>query len=429
MNYKMFSCIFALTVFMVGNQSLYAGLFGDSRDKQSRSKMVYVRDFNIEEGYAANDQIKYRVREIIQEVFQRDNRYEITADDDIAVVIEQEEKAMSIAKCTSDACIRKLMEKINAEVVVFGRVRKINDYTYITARYMDRSSGVPRVSKIRTIKYRHDDYLEKGVRALGEYLVTGDDDSIDDFMDSVYNREEEERYRERRDEERKRVSDNENRYREMVVRAAEERRMQIVSRSPQLRFGYAFYHSIADEKVDQYFTEQSGFFLDWIIRITDDVNEPFKWDYFTRFFYKRFQMNDASLDPNGLVGKDVVSPSEASMYGFDMGFRFKTGRYFMMTAFDLYVLGAARYQHYTEKAPDTFDKSNEIEVSFHSLGLYAGAGVEMAFFQNVGIFVEYNIGYTPVGDSEINVEGHQVYGGVTLRTTYTPQNRYNRYYR
>jgi hypothetical protein len=169
-NYKHLCAACALALVFTGNKALHAGFFGSSSDKQSRSKMVYVRDFNIEEGYSANDQIKYRVREIIQESFQRDNRYEITADDDIAVVIEQEEKAMSIAKCTSDACIRKLMEKINAEVVVFGRVRKINDYTYITARYMDRSSGVPRVSKIRTIKYKQDDYFEKGVRALGSIL-------------------------------------------------------------------------------------------------------------------------------------------------------------------------------------------------------------------------------------------------------------------
>jgi hypothetical protein len=120
------------------------------------------------------------------------------------------------------------------------------------------------------------------------------------------------------------VSDNENRYREMVVRAAEERRMQIVSRSRSFASGM---HStillqmkrsisISTSSRDSSWIGSSGLPMT-LTSLSSGIILP-------GFFYKHFEMNDASLDQGGLVGRDVVSPSEASMYGFDMGFRFKT---------------------------------------------------------------------------------------------------------
>ena len=55
------------------------------------------------------------------------------------------------------------------------------------------------------------------------------------------------------------------------------------------------------------------------------------------------------------------------------------------------------------------------EVYLFSIGIIGGAGIEVTIFSWMSIFAEYNIGYTPVGKSSRNIEGHQVYVGITWR--------------
>ncbi|MBP7584393.1 MAG: hypothetical protein KBA61_10190 [Spirochaetes bacterium] len=412
---RMTMLLAVITSLVVCAGPVAAGLFGSGSEKSGK-KMVYVRSFELEEGFSAADPIKDRVKEIIQEVFQVDNRYQITTDEDIAVFMEKESKMMSLGKCSSDACVRKLMEKINAEVLIYGRVRKINEFTYITARLMDKSSGMPKVRKIRTIKYHYEDFFEKGARSLGKYLLSGNDSEVRRFMDDVYEREEHDQYEIRRNQKRGKQDQVESDYRRMVENAARERKEMILSRSSQFRFGLGIYNSILDEELNRYFPDQNAYFLDWIIRLDNGPSVQQKYDAFVRGMYRRFRMNDTSIDSGGVIGKDVITESKADMFGLDIGGRVRFQQYFMMTAFDFYLLGGLRYQYYYESAEDTLSEGDDIHVSFHSLGVYTGAGIEIAFFDYVGLFLEYNIGYTPVGTKPVNVEGNQFYAGATYRS-------------
>jgi len=385
-------------------------------DKKGKT-IIYVKNFTIDGGLNANDPIKNQVKELIQEEFEKNGNFFITADADITALMNQEEKAQSLGKCSSEGCIQELMEKINAQIIVFGRIRKIDGFTYITARYMDSTSGVPRVSKIRTIKYRYNDFLEKGVRALAEYLITGDDDEVTDFMDEVYTREERDISKKNSVKEEGLENQKELEYKKKVELAAKEREKGLVSRSPGLRFGYGFYMSAADEDVNDSFTEQYGYFVDLVFGDRLIFDDHLRNDWFFRFAYKTYRMNDASIKSDGVIGKDVINKSEANLYAVDLGFKIKASKYFMITAFNPYILAAFRTGYYQEKATDKYDGS-ELKVGLFGYGGYVGAGIEFAFFENLGFFAEYNTGVFNLGDSKINFEGQQVYGGVTLRSQF-----------
>lgn len=390
-------------------------------EKKNNKIIIYIKDFSADEGIKINDPLRSRIKELIQEEYQKDGKFFITDDDDVSVSIQQEGKAQAFGKCSTDACIQKLMEKSNAQVIIYGRVRRVDNFTYITARYMDRTSGVPRVSKIRTIKYRYNDFFEKGVKSLAEYLRTDDDEAVTDFMDEIYTREE----KDLRDKNSAKQNELENRnsaaFKEKVEKAAIERKKALTTRSPMFRFGYGFYMSTSDEKINDVFQEQSGYFLDWIFGRNSNfasLGDSFRYDFFFRGALKTYRMNDASINSDGTAGVDIINKSSGNLYACDFGFRIKTIKYLMMTSFEPYFLGALRCGIYNEKAKDKYDKDTELEVNCGVFGGYTGAGIEFAFFENLGFFTEYNVGITSVGKKNINFEGHQVYGGVTLRTEF-----------
>ena len=69
-----------------------------------------------------------------------------------------------------------------------------------------------------------------------------------------------------------------------------------------------------------------------------------------------------------------------------------------MTKFDVYVLGAGR-----------------MSAGGGAFGWYGGVGGEIAFFQSMGFFAEYNKGQLKEGSANVNFEGDQVIFGVTWR--------------
>jgi len=385
-------------------------------DKSGKT-IIYVKNFLIEDGLKANDPIKSQVKELIQEEFEKDGRYVITADEDISAIVKQEEKAQSYGKCSSESCIQDLMEKINAQIVIYGRIRKADGFTYITVRYMDRSTGVPRVSKIRTIKYHYGEFLEKGVRALSNYLITGDDDKVAAFMDEVYTREENDLHGKNREEERKLANLKKDDFKKKVEQAAKEREKGLTSRFPVLRFGYGFYMSAANKDINDSFTEQNGFLMDWVFGRDSIMDGRLNRDFFMRFGWKTYETSDSSVKNNGIAGKDVINSSNANLYTWDFGFRVKARKYIMMTAFDPYVLASFRSGYYREKAKDKA-AGRDLQLSLIGYGGYVGGGLEFAFFENLGFFAEYNRGIFKLGDKKMNFEGNQIYGGVTLRTQY-----------
>lgn len=387
--------------------------------------IIYVKNFTIDtsSGLKENASIKNEIKNIIQDEFEKDGRFSVTADQDISAMLQQEEKSQSLGKCTSESCIQELMERIKAQIIVFGRIRKGDDgFIYITARYMDSTAGVPKVTKIRTIKYKYEEQIEKGAKALAKYLITGKDKDVIAYMEDVYNREEDDSKSKNIEEEKNLAIKKENEYKARVEKAAKERKEALMGRSPRFRFGYGFAMSTADSDMNDVFKEQSGYFLD-IIFGRAAINERFNSDWYFRFVYKTFEMNDDSIKTNPTIGKDVINDSSAKFYGMDLGFRLKINRYFMLTAWDPYFLVGMRTGWYNEKAKDKYDDS-ELKVTLGGYGGYIGGGMEFAFFENLGFFGEWNRGIFKLGKDKINIEGNQFYGGVTLRTELERSSRY-----
>ncbi|TAL29402.1 MAG: hypothetical protein EPN93_21555 [Spirochaetes bacterium] len=381
-------------------------------------KLVYIQDFAIEEGFPANDPVGRDIKNLLVEVFQAKTSYEITEDQTVEAALEEEQRAQGINKCSDENCIRALMERIDSELMVYGRVKKAEGSYHITAKMLDRSSGVARLSRIRTLKFKYDDMFERAIRALGLYLVTGDNDAIDQFLEKVHDREENEALILKSSELENKMQEKRLEAEKKVREAAAEWRRSMLARSPQLRVGYGAVVTTREPDFDKYYTDRSAYFVDWIIRMNSSIEAVPKYDMYYRLFYKSMRMSDSAVQ-GGTMFEDPVTRGKADIYGIDWGLRIRWSGYFMMTSFDFYVLGAVRGQYYREQAPDPLNNKETLKVEFYSFGGYGGAGIEIAFFRNLGFFVEFNTGYTPVGDSKANLEGNQLYCGVTLRSDYT----------
>lgn len=135
-------------------------------------------------------------------------------------------------------------------------------------------------------------------------------------------------------------------------------------------------------------------------------------DLYSRIGYKYFRRDDSALSSSEYLEYDE---SNMMMANLDLGVRFSAGMVFWSQLWQVYVLAAPRLNYYRESVKDQSDDVDE-KNNFYSLGFVGGIGFEVTLFPEMGIFVEYNNGYTPVGDSKANVEGHQVYLGVSLRT-------------
>ncbi|MDH7552871.1 MAG: hypothetical protein QHH74_04375 [Spirochaetota bacterium] len=387
------------------------------KSKKTSTKKIYVREFEIE-NMSKSNYLQKRIKEIMEETFQKDANYSIITDDDIGVFFDHESLKMTLGECSSDACIRKIMEKTNAEIIIYGRIWRTNEYIYITARLMDRADGIPKVTKIKTIKYQYDNFFEEGVNALAYYLLTGKDGQVKEFMDKVYKKEEEVKYQEKMLKKEKEYEKIEEDFLLRTEKAAEQRKKELTSRYSGIRIGWSLFHSTMDDEMNKYFTVQHAFLYDWIISDEDmKLSDKDYYDGYLRGFFKKFTMSDSSVNPTGKIGDDVIYKSTALLFGLDIGLRIRHRMYFLMTVFDIYFPFGVRFQIYDESAKDKRFDNDEINVTFYSCGVYGGCGLEIAFFKSIGLFMEYNIGYTPVGTNKINVDGHQVYLGVTYRST------------
>ena len=109
---------------------------------------------------------------------------------------------------------------------------------------------------------------------------------------------------------------------------------------------------------------------------------------------------------------------------WDICFRGVIGFYFIHELWQLYAIAAPRLLHYHSVMKDNRLGGPDRSVDLVSIGIIGGAGIEMTIVPMMGLFAEYNIGYTPVGKSHDNVEGHQVYVGLTWRTLHPGYTEY-----
>jgi hypothetical protein len=194
----------------------------------------------------------------------------------------------------------------------------------------------------------------------------------------------------------------------------------LASKAPMFRIGYGGFGVVqmADSSLNKYYKEGQAVMAEYdFLRFRTDEGHGI--DLFGRYTYRSFKITDSSfrdfkssppsLDPDG-GRRYPMSRSSLVMHGGDIGFRLNAGAYFLMR-WDIYLSCAYRFLYVEEKA------DNNLSNTFMASGVIGGAGIEMAFVSNLGLFAEYQIGYTPVGKSNKNVEGHQLLFGMTFRVT------------
>ncbi len=136
-------------------------------------------------------------------------------------------------------------------------------------------------------------------------------------------------------------------------------------------------------------------------------------DIFLRFHARYFE--PTGIDLKNILIKNIPYQNTLILLGGDVAARLAYRFYFFRTLWDVYFMVAPRFVYTRATSEDVYTKRIVNEARFYSFGFISGAGFEVTFFPWLGIFLEYNFGYVPVGESERNIEGHQLYAGVTAR--------------
>ncbi|OHD63826.1 MAG: hypothetical protein A2176_11945 [Spirochaetes bacterium RBG_13_51_14] len=136
-------------------------------------------------------------------------------------------------------------------------------------------------------------------------------------------------------------------------------------------------------------------------------------DIGARFTYRNFAIGE---DIQKKASDLLYNDNRLHLMSWDVSFRAVIGASLARMMWQVYVIGAPRLLHYHAVMKDNKLGDPDKRINLFSIGIIGGAGLEVAPLPMLGIFAEYNIGYVPVGKSHNNVEGHQVYVGMTWRT-------------
>jgi hypothetical protein len=181
-----------------------------------------------------------------------------------------------------------------------------------------------------------------------------------------------------------------------------EREIRRSKSASLLRLGFAGGTiRMQDSELNRYYEEGTGVFLDFFFyryRHRNIEEQTSGFDFYTRLTYRKFTLDG-----------DDIGETDIDLLSLDLGARYLMGIMLGREFCQFYVLAAPRVLHYREDVQDE-------ENSMYSLGVIGGIGVEITLAQAFALFVEYNQGYTPVGSTDANVEGIQIYFGLTMRT-------------
>lgn len=147
-------------------------------------------------------------------------------------------------------------------------------------------------------------------------------------------------------------------------------------------------------------------------------NPSFIIDY---FFLRWRTEGNSGIDLYSRLGVRVLSrmddsiESKTSIATGDIGVRFLLSSFFFPKLIHYYILAAPRFLYFREEI--TGDRAKLFNNSnMMSLGGTGGFGIEVSPFNNVGFFMEFNMGYCPVGESKDNADGPAGFIGVTYRS-------------
>ena len=382
---------------------------------QARTHSIYVNPFTISGGIPASDPVDREIKEFFIEVIADNDKFDILEDEAKMMARSQTDIAYNFGNCTDDGCMKALIEGMDIDYIVYGYVKRINGIYYITVKMLSNEDEAARIVRIKTVRFAKRDCLEKASRVLAGYVITGDPDDADEFLEDMFDAEERERELskassiEKTDREYSQSTEN------WIRNVEDRRRNTMMSYYSTMRFGYGglgLVRGLGD--VYKYYRSGTMYTLDFIKPgIWGDSYRTGArgWDLYFRFLYKHFLMPESSVPPveEAELNRDPVSPGELKIWGGDIGLRYRWSIYFLNNHFDLYCAGALRNLYISEKADDVFS-GGTLENKGYDIGVYTGAGIEVGMFLNIGFFAEYNIGI-----SACNSDGHQVIFGVCWR--------------
>ena len=176
--------------------------------------------------------------------------------------------------------------------------------------------------------------------------------------------------------------------------------------------------TMMDRDLDFYYDQGFGFIIDFFpYRLREWGGNGF--DLFVRAGYRYYwTTNEVYEREDDFVYED----NTLHMFSLDVGIRAVYGAYFLGQLWQAYVLAAPRYLYFQSEGKNSrYGYGHPDSVTrLNSIGFIGGLGLEVTIFRFMGIFIEMNVGYTPVGESERNVEGIQLYLGLTYRNGVRP---------
>ena len=189
----------------------------------------------------------------------------------------------------------------------------------------------------------------------------------------------------------------------------------IAEGAPFFRIGYggsflgpAGMLNIQDDEARRYYPEGHAFFAD--LFISDFVIDYVYLGALFRLTYREYDFD------NKMTHNTTWTQDKQQIFSFDTGVKWSIGTYLLFFRCDFFI-GANLRLYAQNKNNDKTINENALGGVVGPLGIVGLAGIEIAPFENMGFFVEYNYGYSHIipFNSGINIEGHQIYFGATLR--------------
>lgn len=306
--------------------------------------------------------------------------------------LAQQEK-QQVFGCEGDKCMKALMQSSKVDYIVYGKLVLREGYNYITIKKLDKTAGAVKLSNIKTVRFKDKKYMDEAVNVLTEYSISGKEGDVQDFQDRM-NRDEKLTEKRRLEGELDQSEEKkEKEFKNMVEQYKVNRKRSIADKKTYMRTGYSSWGMrTKDDEFNSYYYRGKQYMFDFMIPLN-----PQPFDIYYRFTYKTFKMKDVDVPAYTDPFYETIVAGDQSFIIYDVGFRYRMGMYFLMTQFDLFMLGGFR-------------------LNFEGdYGYIFGVGAEIAFFENVGFFGEFNYGSLEVGENNVDIEDNQMIFGLTFR--------------
>ncbi len=137
------------------------------------TRSIYIRTFNIGRGLSKSDPIGDRIKDYISEVIVAKGGYTITSDDEVRQVMAQEEGLMSMQTCYDDTCVKKLMQSLRTDLIIYGVVSLEDGRYHVTAKMLDRRTGTVKLTRVKSLEFKDKNKLKMASIDLANYLTEG----------------------------------------------------------------------------------------------------------------------------------------------------------------------------------------------------------------------------------------------------------------